>query len=45
MLYYKHGKEVNIVSDLIDILKAVIAGLIIEIIKKVADELFPPQDK
>lgn len=32
-------------SDLVDILKAVIAGLIIEVIKKVADELFPPKDK
>lgn len=32
-------------DDLIDILKAVIAGIILLIIEKVADILFPPKDK
>lgn len=45
MIYYNHRKEVNTVSDLIDILKAVIAGLLIEVIKKVADELSRPEGK
>ena len=45
MLYYTHRKEVNTVSDLIDMLKALIAGLLIEVIKKVADELSQPENK
>lgn len=45
MLYYKHRKEVNKVSDLIDILKAVIAGVIIQIIGRVADYIFGDKRK